>query len=147
MNPRGEPRVTHRPCNLPTHSQDAPGPCKHRLKEPGPLWVEGAAWGWEGQQCPSGMPGRRKWPSQSMDQPNGALGVSGFATYWTQVSGICTLQVWGLGKVEVSSSDRLSQELKGDTALPTNQVWPLGVSERERALSRPVEWPLLPLAL
>lgn len=58
--------------------------------------------------------------------------ISGFATYWMQVSGICTLQVWGLGKV-ISLSDEQSGELKGDTALPTNQVWPPGnVRERER---------------
>lgn len=58
--------------------------------------------------------------------------ISGFATYWMQVSGICTLQVWGLGKV-ISLSDEQSGELKGVTALPTNQVWPPGsVRERER---------------
>lgn len=53
-------RGSHRPCNLPTHSQDAPGPCKHRLKEPGPLWVEVPPGDGRGQQCPSGMPGRKK---------------------------------------------------------------------------------------
>lgn len=70
--------------------------------------------------------------------------VSSFATYW---SGICTLQVSGLGKV-ISLNDEQSGELKGDTVLPTNQVWPPGsVREGEKILSKPVEWPLLPLPL
>ena len=48
----------------------------------------------------------------------------------------------------ISLNDEQSRELQGDTALPTNQVWPPGsVREGEKILSKPVEWPLLPLPL
>ena len=93
---------------------------------------------------------RKGQAGRKMAQPKHGLAkwcpgdVSSFATYW---SGICTLQVWGLGKV-ISLNDEQSRELQGDTALPTNQVWPPGsVREGEKILSKPVEWPLLPLPL
>ena len=57
--PSGE-RGSHTPCNLPTYSQDAPGPCKRRLKEPGPLWVEVPPGGGRGQYRPSERSGRKK---------------------------------------------------------------------------------------
>ena len=73
--------------------------------------------------------------------------VSGFATSWKQGSGIFTLQVWGPGEV-ISPTDEQSGEPKGDTMI----TQPSLVScerqrEGERAISRPEEWPLQPLAL
>lgn len=55
-------RGSHRPLYLPTHFQGhAPGPCKRRLKEPGPLWVEVPPGDGRGTSIhPSGMPGRKK---------------------------------------------------------------------------------------